>query len=218
MPIQLSTRTAAALCGASVRRIDYWARTGLLRPSVRSASGRGTRRLYSFRDLIGLKTICKLREGRCPLQQIRSAVRYLADHFPEESGTDAISRLTLLTDGKKVYMLSDEHEVMEVVTQQRVWSVPLGKLILDSESEVDRLWMEWAEIVAIGQQKFHLLINRDAGAPMFAAECRELPGLLVEAPTVEEVVANARKSIEALMAHRERKGRRSPPGDVVGTA
>src|SRR5665213_738521 len=199
MPIQLSTKTVAALCGATVRRIDYWARTGLLQPSVRNALGRGTRRLYSFRDLVGLKTSCKLREGRCPLQQIRSAVRYLADHFPDESGADPLSRLTLLTDGKKVYMLSDEHAVMEVVTQQRVWCVPLGKLILDSESEVDSLSIEWTEIVRVDKQKFHLLITRTAGTGIFTAECRELAGLLVEAQTVEEAVATAKKSIKALL-------------------
>ncbi|HEV8683578.1 MAG TPA: MerR family transcriptional regulator, partial [Actinomycetota bacterium] len=38
------------IVGISYRQLDYWTRTGLVRPSVRDARGSGTQRLYSFQD------------------------------------------------------------------------------------------------------------------------------------------------------------------------
>ena len=46
--------TACAAAGITYRQLDYWARTGLVAPSVRSATGSGTQRLYSFRDILVL--------------------------------------------------------------------------------------------------------------------------------------------------------------------
>ncbi len=46
--------------GISYRQLDYWARTGLVTPSVRDAGGSGTQRLYSFQDLVQLRVIKKL--------------------------------------------------------------------------------------------------------------------------------------------------------------
>ena len=43
--------TARSAAGISYRQLDYWARTGLVEPSVRSATGSGTSRLYGFRDI-----------------------------------------------------------------------------------------------------------------------------------------------------------------------
>jgi hypothetical protein len=47
--------TACNAAGITYRQLDYWARTGLIEPSVRGATGSGTQRLYSFRDILILK-------------------------------------------------------------------------------------------------------------------------------------------------------------------
>src|SRR4051794_4720348 len=86
-----STSTVARLTGASVRMVDHWARTGLLKPSGQNASGKGSRRRYTFQDLVSLQTICKLREGNCPLQKIRRAVKFLKRHYPDASNSEALS-------------------------------------------------------------------------------------------------------------------------------
>ena len=52
--------TAYAAAGITYRQLDYWARTGLVEPSVREAAGSGTQRLYSFRDILVLKVVKKL--------------------------------------------------------------------------------------------------------------------------------------------------------------
>src|SRR5581483_6074513 len=52
--------TACAAAGITYRQLDYWARTGLVEPSVRAAHGSGTQRLYSFRDILVLKIVKRL--------------------------------------------------------------------------------------------------------------------------------------------------------------
>ena len=65
---------ACAIAGVSRRRLDYWDRQGIAKPSVASARGRGSRRLYSFTNLVELVTVRNLREGGMSLQKIRREV------------------------------------------------------------------------------------------------------------------------------------------------
>ena len=51
---------AATIVGITYRQLDYWARTGLVSPSIREAGGSGTQRLYSFQDLVQLRMIKNL--------------------------------------------------------------------------------------------------------------------------------------------------------------
>src|SRR5437762_13548317 len=65
------------IVGITYRQLDYWARTGLVRPSVMDANGSGTQRLYSFRDLIELKVIKQMLDAGISLQSARKAVEPL---------------------------------------------------------------------------------------------------------------------------------------------
>src|SRR5690625_7787320 len=67
--------TACRAAGITYRQLDYWARTGLVEPRIRNASGSGSQRLYSFRDILVLKVVKRLLDTGVSLQQIRSAVR-----------------------------------------------------------------------------------------------------------------------------------------------
>jgi DNA-binding transcriptional MerR regulator len=203
MKLSLSTAAVAELTGASVRMVDHWARTDLLRPSGREATGKGSRRRYTFRDVIVLQAIRKLREGNCPLQKIRTAISYLQTHYPDESKSEALARLTLLTDGNQVYLLTDERQVMEVVTRQLQigWVVSLGKLILETSRRLDSLPQDWTERVLIGGRAFQFDIRRDRGGSAFVAQCRELPGALREGASVDQALASLKKAVEAVLAH-----------------
>ena len=66
--------TACNAAGITYRQLDYWARTGLVEPTVRGATGSGSQRLYSFRDILILKVIKRLLDAGISLQQIRTAV------------------------------------------------------------------------------------------------------------------------------------------------
>ncbi|GAA4992310.1 hypothetical protein GCM10025734_20240 [Kitasatospora paranensis] len=69
--------TACAAAGITYRQLDYWARTGLLEPSVRTAYPAGAQRLYAFRDILFLKVVKRLLDAGVSLQNIRVAVAHL---------------------------------------------------------------------------------------------------------------------------------------------
>lgn len=90
--------TACAAAGITYRQLDYWARRGLVEPSIRAAIGSDSSRLYSFRDILVLKVVKRLLDTGISLQQIRAAVEHL-----RERGTVDLARVTLMSDGDSVY-------------------------------------------------------------------------------------------------------------------
>jgi DNA-binding transcriptional MerR regulator len=68
-----------ALVGITYRQLDYWARTGLLRPTIADARGSGTQRLYAYTDVVELKVIKQLLDAGISLQRARRAVECLRD-------------------------------------------------------------------------------------------------------------------------------------------
>lgn len=71
---------ACRAAGITYRQLDYWARTGLVEPTIRGAKGSGSQRLYSFRDILVLKVVKRLLDTGVSLQQIRTAVSHLHDN------------------------------------------------------------------------------------------------------------------------------------------
>ena len=85
---------AARAAGISYRQLDYWARTGLVEPTIRGAAGSGSQRLYGFRDILVLKVVKRLLDTGVSLQNIRAAVQHL-----RERGIDDLAQITLMSDG-----------------------------------------------------------------------------------------------------------------------
>lgn len=126
---------ACAAAGVSYRQLDYWARTGLLRPSVRGASGSGTQRLYSFRDIVVLKIIKRLLDTGVSLQQIRVAVDAVADR-----GADDLASLTLMSDGASVYECTSDDEVIDLVRGgQGVFGIAISSVWREVEGSLGEL-------------------------------------------------------------------------------
>ena len=120
------------LVGISYRQLDYWARTGLVTPSVREAGGSGTQRLYSFRDLVQLKVIKKLLDAGVSLHNVRKAVVYLRQHL----GTEP-SSVTLMSDGARIYACESEDEIIDLVKRgQGVFAIALDKVWDDLSSSL----------------------------------------------------------------------------------
>jgi len=116
--------TACAAAGITYRQLDYWARTGLVEPSVRAAHGSGSQRLYSFRDILVLKVVKRLLDTGISLQQIRAAVDHLRDR-----GTGDLAGLTLMSDGVSVYECTSPTEVVDLVAGgQGVFGIALGRI------------------------------------------------------------------------------------------
>lgn len=116
--------TACAAAGLTYRQIDYFARTGLVEPSVRLAYGSGSQRLYSFRDILVLKMVKRLLDTGISLQQIRAAVQHLRDR-----GTDDLTQVTLMSDGVSVYECTSPDEVVDLLAGgQGVFGIALGQI------------------------------------------------------------------------------------------
>jgi len=124
--------TACAAAGITYRQLDYWARTGLVEPSVRSAHGSGTQRLYSFRDILVLKVVKRLLDTGISLQQIRAAVQHLRDH-----GTEDLAQVTLMSDGVSVYECTSADEVVDLLQGgQGVFGIALGRVWREVEGDL----------------------------------------------------------------------------------
>ena len=110
--------------GISYRQLDYWARTGLVTPSVRDAGGSGTQRLYSFQDLVQLRVIKKLIDAGVSLQRIRKAIVFLQEHMKRQP-----VGITLMSDGSSVYACESEDEVIDLVKRgQGVFAIAVDKV------------------------------------------------------------------------------------------
>ncbi|MDQ4058325.1 MAG: MerR family transcriptional regulator [Actinomycetota bacterium] len=94
---------ATRFTGCTAHQLRYWDRIGLVKPSVQSTGGRpGVRRLYSFRDMVGLKVIRSLLEGGMSLQRVRRAIEYLRKKAGLE---EHLSEVKLVTDGKSIFKI-----------------------------------------------------------------------------------------------------------------
>ena len=101
---------ACRAAGITYRQLDYWARTGLVEPSIRGAKGSGSQRLYAFRDILLLKIVKRLLDTGVSLQQIRIAVNAL-----HERGVEDLTAITLMSDGASVYECTSADEVVDLV-------------------------------------------------------------------------------------------------------
>ncbi len=132
--------TACSAAGITYRQLDYWARTGLVEPTVRSATGSGTQRLYSFKDILLLKIIKRLLDAGVSLQQIRIAI----DHL-RVRGTDDLTQVTLMSDGASVYECRSADEVIDLLQGgQGVFGIAIGGVWKEIEGSLHELPSERA--------------------------------------------------------------------------
>ena len=123
---------AARAAGISYRQLDYWARTGLVEPTIRGAAGSGSQRLYGFRDILVLKLVKRLLDTGISLQQIRTAVEQL-----RESGITDLAQTTLMSDGATVYLCASSDEVMDLLSRgQGVFGIAVSKVLREVESSL----------------------------------------------------------------------------------
>src|SRR5690349_24633788 len=127
--------TACHAAGISYRQLDYWARTGLVVPSVRDASGSGTQRLYSFRDIVVLKVVKRLLDAGVSLQNIRKAIDALRSR-----GVADLAAITLISDGTTVYECRSPEEVVDLLQGgQGVFGIAIGGAFKEIQGSLSHL-------------------------------------------------------------------------------
>ncbi len=125
-----------AVVGITYRQLDYWARTGLLRPSITDASGSGSKRRYSYSDVVELKVIKRLLDAGMKLQQARQAVECLRGDL----GVDLASAQLVVTDGRSILATSDGELVDLLAGGQGVFNVlPLSGVVSELEAAIVEL-------------------------------------------------------------------------------
>ena len=132
-----SGKKAADIVGITYRQLDYWARTDLIRPSVADAKGSGSRRRYSYRDLLELKLVKTLLDDGIKLESIREAFGYLREQLGED-----LSTAKLVIAGNSAVLVRQNDELVDVVNRYQGQGV-LNLLALDGvQNQVDAAIVE----------------------------------------------------------------------------
>jgi len=130
-PVSFRTSEVSHVVGATYNQLVYWDKTGLVSPSLRAASGRGSRRLYSVEDIFELKILMKLLDSSLPLQRIRSSFRFIRGQ------SKALSSLVVLTDGKTVYFYEDYDVLVDTLKKgQTVLRIAVQDLIAEVQARL----------------------------------------------------------------------------------
>ena len=141
----LSGRQNAEVVGISYRQLDYWARTDLIRPSLTDASGSGSRRRYSYQDLLELRVVKTLIDAGIKLESVREVFAYLRTHVCAD-----IASAHLVISGQTV-VLAQGDELIDVVKQgQGVLNVlSLAGVKNDIDAQLIPLRFDETEAVAL---------------------------------------------------------------------
>ena len=143
--------SACQIAGITYRQLDYWARTSLVVPSIRSAAGSGSQRLYSFKDILVLKIVKRLLDTGISLHNIRVAV----DHL-RQRGVKDLANITLFSDGTTVYECTSAEEVVDLLQGgQGVFGIALGRVWQEVEGNLAELPAVRAEdgLLTVGQDE-----------------------------------------------------------------
>lgn len=137
-----------SLVDITYRQLDYWARTGLLRPSLQQAKGSGSQRRYSFTDVVQLKVIKRLLDAGMSLKKIRQAVEILREQMASDR---PLADVTLLSDGQTIYAATSADEVVDVFRRgQGVFGIAVGPVEEEVAGAIHQLFP--AEPLAAGEE------------------------------------------------------------------
>lgn len=138
-----SSKRTAEIAGITYRQLDYWARRDIVRPSLTKASGSGSRRLYSYSDLLELRVIKTLIDSGIKLQQVRKGLDYLRDQLGED-----VTTASLVISGTNSIVVNTEGELIELLQNgQGVLNVlPLGSVKDTVDASIVDLFPEGVDI------------------------------------------------------------------------
>jgi DNA-binding transcriptional MerR regulator len=132
------SKTASRIVGVSLRQLQYWDERDFIRPSVKLAEGRGTKRLYSFHDLLCLKVAKDLGRYGFNLEKMRRCLRPL--QAEAEQSVRPSESLRYLTDGEELFVItSDRQKILDALERQFVLSLGIGALVRELDGAVKRV-------------------------------------------------------------------------------
>ena len=131
--VGFTTQQAARFSQLTLRQVNYFDTTKLLSPSMQIAKGKGSRRLYSFRDVVALRLIAKLRSQGLSLQSVRKAIAYLRN-----LGQDDLSRVVFAINGDDVVLVEPDRLAVSLVEQpgQLCFLIGIGGITQEVEAAI----------------------------------------------------------------------------------
>jgi len=152
------THLAATLSGASLRQLQYWRESGLLAPELVRT---GNRLLYSFRDVVALRTCVYLREDRT-LQAIRKAIDTLRDL----GSVEHLAAYRLIKTDKDILLVGSDEEPVSLAERpgHHRFTVVLGDTFQQFVN------MQGASVVNLSRPRKHLAVDPETlgGYPVIA--------------------------------------------------
>jgi DNA-binding transcriptional MerR regulator/predicted RNase H-like HicB family nuclease len=211
-----STPQVAEITGVPAHSVRHWDRTGLVKPSVRPARGRGSRRLYSYRDLLALATARTLRESKVSLQRVRKCVRFLRRKLPDLS--QPLGFCTLLTEGETIHLLTDENELIDTVShpgQHALLQLSIAAIDHELRQRVVQFSAKRVVEVSVDEFTYQVVVTPDTGDGGYTAEVAGLPGCITDGETIDGVVNMAADAIRCwLEAHDDMKASGAAPPKI----
>jgi DNA-binding transcriptional MerR regulator len=98
------------IVGISYRQLDHWTRKGLIKPSVADANGSGTQRLYSYEDVVELRTIKQMLDAGISLQRAEAAITHLRANLGED-----LASADLVIHGKDSMLVRTKDELVDLL-------------------------------------------------------------------------------------------------------
>jgi DNA-binding transcriptional MerR regulator len=192
--LSFNTKMACGIVGISLRQIQHWDETGLIKPSIREAGGKGTIRLYSYIDLIQLKVVKTLRDHRISLQKIRRSLEYLQSHFPEIK--KPLLQLKFVTDGETVFVLTtDRKEILGTLKRQFVFTLAIGELVQELRGRVVSLIQKIKEKVTVAEKEYEVILTPEIEDGGYSVVCPVLRGCRSQGDTKAEAIAMIKDAI-----------------------
>ncbi len=199
------SRAVAAITGLTQRQIDYWDRTHFIKPSLSTPSGKGTRRLYNYVDLVQFRVAASLKGKGISLQKMRKCLAFL-----RKSGdklTNPLATLRFITDGETIFVLTANAKVVldTLKEGQLVFSLSLGPMLKDLAAKIKEIERKKTYAVQVAKKRYWVVLHGDLEKGGYWVECPELPGCLSQGETVEEVLEMIKDAIRGHLAVTEKK-------------
>jgi len=195
--LAFNTKLVSRLTKVTPRQLGYWDTTGLIKPSVNPATGTGSQRLYSFQDIVQIRTAKALRDQGISLQKIRKCVAYLRKHAPELE--HPLANLKLITDGETLFCLTADSDVIIDTLRhgQLVLSVvAIGKLVHELRAKAETLTLPIHETVIVGEFEYQVILTPDTEDGGYVVECPAIKGCVSQGETKAEALRMIKDAIE----------------------
>ncbi|HJO99641.1 MAG: MerR family transcriptional regulator [Acidimicrobiales bacterium] len=134
-----SSKRTAEIVGVTYRQLDYWTRTGLVKPTLGAATGSGSRRRYDYRNLLELRAVKTLLDAGIRLEHVREVFSYLSEHLDED-----VTQVNLVISGTRSVAVRSGDEIIDLLRQgQGVLNIlPLAGVKEDLDSKIIDLYPE----------------------------------------------------------------------------